>query len=181
MKACFWKRFAMRTCQDHLAIEAFGYAESWDEKRGRYAGLKAGQTISVLIDGQSVLVKPDVAAAQLAADQATSTPVLDTGVKQVKGNEEGKTALDDQKPGPGPVPQPEVKKAQLQRFHGTVRLDALRVGRDASRIGEEIIQHLAGIVGADIEITLEIQCDLPEGASDKLVRDVTENCRTLEL
>lgn len=60
-----------------------------------------------------------------------------------------------------------------------MRLDPVRAGRDASRIGEEVIQHLAGIVGADIELTFEIQCDLPEGASDKLVRDVTENCRTL--
>jgi hypothetical protein len=27
---------------------------------------------------------------------------------------------------------------------------------------------------------LEISADLPEGASDKTVRDVTENCRTLK-
>ena len=42
------------------------------------------------------------------------------------------------------------------------------------------MQHLQGIVGANVEITLEIQADLPEGASEKLVRDVTENCRTLK-
>jgi hypothetical protein len=34
-------------------------------------------------------------------------------------------------------------------------------------------------MGAQVEITLEIHADLPEGASDKLVRDVIENCRTL--
>jgi hypothetical protein len=53
------------------------------------------------------------------------------------------------------------------------------LGRDASRIAEEVVQHLSGIVGANVEVTLEIHAELPEGANDKLVRDVTENCRTL--
>ena len=72
-----------------------------------------------------------------------------------------------------PAPKP-------RRFHGTVQVDPLRLGRDAARIAEEIIQHLTGIVGANVEITVEIQADLPDGAGDKLVRDVTENCRTLK-
>jgi hypothetical protein len=60
-----------------------------------------------------------------------------------------------------------------------VTIDPLRLGRDASQIAEEVVQHLTRIVGAEVGITLEIQADLPEGASEKLVRDVTENCRTL--
>ena len=59
-------------------------------------------------------------------------------------------------------------------------LDARRLGRDASHIAEEVVQHLSSIVGADVQITLDIQVELPENASDKLVRDVTENCRTLK-
>jgi len=42
------------------------------------------------------------------------------------------------------------------------------------------VQHLSSIVRADVQITLDIQAELPEGAQDKLVRDVTENCRTLK-
>jgi hypothetical protein len=34
-------------------------------------------------------------------------------------------------------------------------------------------------VGAGVEITLEISADLPSGATDKTVQDVTENRRTL--
>ena len=45
----------------------------------------------------------------------------------------------------------------LDRFHGSVQIDPLRLGRDASRIAEEVVQHLSSIVGADVEITLEIQ------------------------
>jgi len=53
------------------------------------------------------------------------------------------------------------------------------LGRDASQIAEEVVQHLTRGVGVQVEITLEIHAALPEGASDKLIRDVTENCRTL--
>ena len=66
-----------------------------------------------------------------------------------------------------------------RRFYGSVKLDSLRVGRDAGRIADEVIQHLTKLVGAEVEVTLEIQARLPDGASDKTVRDVTENCRTL--
>jgi hypothetical protein len=68
---------------------------------------------------------------------------------------------------------------QFRRFHGSVRLDPLRLGRDAAQVAEEVVQHFTGILGAQVEVTLEIQANLPEAASEKLVRDVTENCRTL--
>jgi len=42
------------------------------------------------------------------------------------------------------------------------------------------ISGLTGLVGSKVEITIEIQADLADGAGDKLVRDVTENCRTLK-
>src|SRR5207247_171721 len=58
---------------------------------------------------------------------------------------------------------------KLNRFHGSVQTDPLRLGRDAARIAEEVVQHLSGIVAANVEITLEIHADLPDGASDKLV------------
>ena len=69
---------------------------------------------------------------------------------------------------------------ELRRFHVSVKVEPLRLGRDAARIAEEVVQHLTGLVGSKVEITIEIQADLEEGANDKLVRDVTENCRTLK-
>ena len=67
-----------------------------------------------------------------------------------------------------------------RRFHGTVQLDPARVGRDASRIADEVIAHLAGQVGAEVTVILEIEAALPDGASDQIVRTVTENRRTLK-
>jgi hypothetical protein len=61
-----------------------------------------------------------------------------------------------------------------------VNLDAARVGRDASRVADEVIAHLAGQVGADVTVILEIDASLPDGASDQIVRTVTENSRTLK-
>jgi hypothetical protein len=69
---------------------------------------------------------------------------------------------------------------QLRRFHGSVRLDSARVGRDAGRIAEEVIAHLLGQMGAEVAVTLEIDARLPNGATDQLVRTVTENSRTLK-
>jgi hypothetical protein len=35
-------------------------------------------------------------------------------------------------------------------------------------------------VGSRVEITLEIQAEIPDGAAESVVRTVTENCRTLK-
>ena len=55
-----------------------------------------------------------------------------------------------------------------------------RVGRDASQIAQEVIAHLVGLVGADVMVTIDIEAKLPDGASDHVVRTVTENGRTLK-
>jgi BioD-like phosphotransacetylase family protein len=60
-----------------------------------------------------------------------------------------------------------------------VTLDPARVGRDAGRIAEEVISHFAAQVGAKVTVTLEIEAVLEDGASDQLIRTVTENGRTL--
>jgi hypothetical protein len=61
-----------------------------------------------------------------------------------------------------------------------VELNPTRVGRDAGRIAEEVISHLAGLVGATVTVTLEIDADIPDGAPENVVRTVTENSRTLK-
>jgi len=166
--------------------DTFAYAEGWDEPRQRYQGLRAAQAIRVVVDDRSLLVKPEAALAQLekdrqAAETAEKAQGSATSGDPISPNPDpipatgGITATKQtEQPGPAPV----TKK--LSRFHGSVQVDPLRLGRDAARIAEEIVQHLTGLVGSKVEITIEIQADLAEGAGDKLVRDVTENCRTLK-
>ena len=159
--------------------ETFAYADTWDEQKNRYVGLQTGTNVRVIVDGQSRLVKPDVAATQIAADQAqaaqttggTTGGETGTGTPTGTGTSGGDTG-GMQTGGSPPIPV-------LRRFHGSVQLDPVRIGRDAGRIAEEVIQHLAGLVGTDVEVTLEIRADIPDGAPEKTIRDVTENCRTL--
>jgi predicted AAA+ superfamily ATPase len=158
--------------------ETFAYAEAWDDKRQRYQGLRAGENPRVIVDDRSLLVKPEAAAAQLGKDREAAATTLTTTTPPgtvTNGGTTGVTA--PARPGETVV-TPAAPK--LSRFHGSVPVDPLRLGRDAARIAEEVVQHLTGLVGANVQITVEIQADLPDGAGDKLVRDVTENCRTLK-
>ena len=80
---------------------------------------------------------------------------------------------------PGAVVPP-AGMAKPKRFHGTVTLDPTRFGRDAGRIADEVISHLAGLVGSRVKVTLEIEAEVPSGTPDPVVRTVTENSRTLK-
>jgi hypothetical protein len=42
-------------------------------------------------------------------------------------------------------------------------------------------QHLTRLEGAQIEVSLEIQAYIPQGAPDEVVRTITENLKTLEI
>jgi hypothetical protein len=68
----------------------------------------------------------------------------------------------------------------LRRFHGSVELNPMRLGRDAGRIADEVISHLEGLVGSEVNITLEILVDVAEGIPENVVRIVSENCTTLK-
>ena len=148
--------------------ETFGLADSWDEKKAAYLGLRGGQATSLSTDSGGVLVKPDVAMRQMDALRSPELPPLEPGEERP-----------DRPEAPHP-PGPEAQRRVLRRFHGSVSLDPDRLGRDAGRIAEEIVQHLTTQENARVVLTLEIEADLPDGASDKVVRTVTENARTLK-
>lgn len=154
--------------------DSFAYAEAWDEQRHRYQGLRAGQATRIMTDDRSVLVKPEAAGAQFKQEKEAPEPGNGSQTA-VRTGQETQTLVTNKKTGTGP-PKPEGPR----RFHGSVQADPMRLGRDAARIAEEVIQHLTGLVGSKVEVTIEIQAELVEGASDKVVRDVTENCRTLK-
>jgi hypothetical protein len=68
----------------------------------------------------------------------------------------------------------------VRRFHGSVRLSTLRIGRDASLIAEEIVQQLSALPDAVVEVVLEISADVPGGVPEDVVRTVTENAAVLK-
>lgn len=166
--------------------EGFAFADGFDEATGRYRGLVTGQPVSIDADSTGLLVKSDVARLQLDADRAASSghtgggadqPGVASGGKAVGGTGSG-TSGPMGSPGSTTSSTP-PHAAQPRRFHGSINLDATRVGRDAGRIAEEVISHLAGLVGAEVTVTLEIDASIPGGAPEHVVRTVTENSRTL--
>ena len=157
--------------------DAYAFADSFDDEAKRYRGLRGGQVISLPdADAPGLLVKSDIARRQLEAERRQPPG----NGKDAGGGTSGESPDSGGGSGPGeglsdppPAPQP-------TRFHGTATLDAERVGRDASRITDEVIAHLSGLVGAKVTVTLEIEAEVPAGAPDHVVRTVTENSRTLK-
>jgi len=155
----------------HLTDDNFAYADMYDEKEERYLGLRhSASSGSIVISGDSVVVKPEIAKTQFDEEEKKrkelegekpddkKTPTSETGKKKEKAKEEQK----------------------LKRFHGSVNLDPTRLGRDAGQIGENIVAHMLSQIGSKAKITLEIHVDIPIGASQEIIRTVTENCKTLK-
>jgi predicted AAA+ superfamily ATPase len=159
------------------AQESFALADSYDEESGRYRGLRSGDLFT-LTDAHTpeLLVKPDVAFRQLEADRKACSAAQsdassdDPAATQHVSQQPDEAQTADPKPAPA---------ARPRRFHGTVTLDTTRVGRDAGKIAEEVIAHLAGLVGAKVQVTIEIDAEVPDGVPENVVRTVTENSRTL--
>lgn len=156
--------------------ETFAYAEGWDPEANRYRGLRVQQLVRVDFDGEGLLVRPDLAARQLKADVE-----MQRGAEGATPIEPGEVESARQSAGPGPAPPVgETPPPVLRRFHGSVQLDPARVGRDAGRIAEEVVQHLTTLKRTRVTVTLEIRAEAPGGVPDGTVRTVTENCRTLK-
>jgi len=178
-----------KAIQDGLALltweqDAFAYAESYDEEAKRYRGLRTNQQVAVGPDDPGLLVRPAVARAQIEAESQSGNSGLGGGEKGTIGGSGGATGGEGV-PGPtgggtpaGPVgPEP---KPQPKRYHATVALDPMRVGRDAARVADEVIVHLTALGGARVRVTLEIEAEVPDGVPEHVVRIVTENGRALK-
>lgn len=155
--------------------DSFAYADSHDEKDSRYRGLRGGRSVHIdSAQSPALIVKPDVAARQMQAEQPAPPP------PSPPPGDAGQVPPVVNPPPVTPPVEPEATKPSFKRFHGTVGLDPSRVGRDAGKIADEVIAHLVGLVGAEVSVTLEIEAKLPGGVPDQVVRIVTENGATLK-
>ena len=159
-------------------LDSFAFAESYDEETSRYRGLRHCAKVTIE-DAQSpqLLVRPEAALAQIEAETVPTPATGGGGTSSPTGATGDGTGARTGSEATGKTE--ESPPAQPRRFHGSVLLDATRTGRDAGRIADEVISHLAGLVGSKVRVTLEIEADVPDGVPDHVVRTVTENCRTL--
>ncbi|WP_344518526.1 DUF499 domain-containing protein [Streptomyces rectiviolaceus] len=173
----------------HITWESDGFAlaTGYDVTTGRYQGLVLpcqGVTFGQITD-TTLLVRSDLAVAQEAADLA------EAAARRPEPADPHEVADDDNSRGsggaaptrptsgataPAPTPLPQVPT----RFYAHARLDTEQYSKHATKYAFEILQHLEAI-GADVEITVEIQATAPGGFPPDKVRTLTENANTLKL
>lgn len=152
----------------------FAYADRWDEPEDIYVGLAISgpSQVQVVIDSDSVIIKPDVAEShrpkptEESAGPGGSGPTDPDGPAPTPGGD----------PGVEPAPAPERKPT---RFAGTVMISADRPARDIHQIVEAIIEQLTTLPGSDVSLKLEIDAEVPSGLDRGKVRTLIENATTL--
>jgi len=144
----------------------FGFAERYDEATDSYHGLKLANGGSVIMDDLAVLVRPEVARDRLnvPAEPPKPGPGLPPG------------------PGTPPPTGPDTPPVPRQktRFFASAVLDAKRPIQAFGKIYDEILQHLADLRGAKVEVTIDIQVEAPGGIPDDTQRIVRENAQALK-
>jgi predicted AAA+ superfamily ATPase len=168
-------------------IEAFAYAEGWDEANKRYLGLKVGEVLNLDFPVNALVVRPQCARSQMDADSATRKEQPE-GSKGAGGNE-GKGASDvtsvpgsnggpDSQGKPKTPEQPQVQRLP-NRFYGKKTLKWMTMSSDAGKV-QEALSRLFGLIGAEVEISLDIHVKAPKGIDADLQRVVRENCNVLK-
>ncbi|MEP7353020.1 MAG: hypothetical protein ABI824_07285 [Acidobacteriota bacterium] len=139
-----------------------------------------GRRPGVQLNANNVVVKPEVAALQIAKDSAP-TKAAETVVSTDNNGAASAVSAGIANADQGAVGGSKQLKAHvLRRFHGSVKVNATRLSRDVDAIASSVVQHLAGLLDAKVTITLEIEAEIPNGTPDNVIRTVTENSRTLK-
>ena len=157
------------------AIDGFAVADGYGQHKEKYYGLKAGEHAGV-VRGTSLVVRPDVAEAQLRGRTVVAGDDDGTG----GSGEDGSGGGDGQPAGAGEPGGPS-RASEFTSFRAVAVVDGGRLGRDAARIAEEIVAHLAGRTGTDVEVTIEISATDAAGFPPELIRTVSENAAALRL
>ena len=125
----------------------------------------------MVIDSDSVIIKPDVADAHRPAPVQTDAGGTLGGA--------GGTLPTPGEPviGGGPTTPPTEKKPT--RFIGAVMISPERPARDIHQIVEAIVEQLTTLPNSAVKLRLEIDADVPSGLDRAKVRTLIENANTL--
>lgn len=157
----------------------FAYAEAWDDLGQTYRGLVVEKAANahVVIDRESVTIRPDVALEHLAKQLDRPVGVIPApnsgGIAEVSP---GTLPLGT---GPAETISAPVPDTLPTRFQGTVMISADRPARDIHQIVEAIVEQLTTIAGSEVSLRLEIDAEVPSGLDRSKVRTLLENSTTL--
>ena len=166
----------VQTAVSQMLPGPFAYAERWNEASGSFDGLviSSSPNAQIVIDRDSVIIKPDEAEAARAKAAAVVTAGGDSG-------DSGDGLLLPPIDGIGSVPTPPEppKETVPTRFLGTVMISADRPARDIHQIVEAIVEQLTTLQGCEVTLRLEIDAEAPSGLDRAKVRTLMENATTL--
>jgi predicted AAA+ superfamily ATPase len=148
----------------------FALADGVDPATGRFLGLST-HAEGATVTGATLVVRPDTAAPQLS-DEAAQI-IAASGLGDTPSATAELTLHDRDAEAPA--------TEALRRFYAVAKLDPERYQRDFAKLAAEVIANLAGYLGTDIEISVEVKATNPGGFPDHVTRTVTENARTLKL
>ena len=155
-----------------ISGDTFALAQAYDDATGSYLGLTETVGGGFAFDSGTCIVKIDVARKQPMAEP---TRVILPGEEARSG-----PSTPPDIPLTLSTPPSPPKEKFPSTFIGSVKLNGDRVGRDAGRIAEEVLSHLAALPAAEVSVTMEIQVKVPGGVNRDVVQRVNENAKTLK-
>ncbi|MDQ6436331.1 DUF499 domain-containing protein [Mesorhizobium sp. LHD-90] len=164
---------AVRSAISNMIPGPFAYAERYDEATQSYVGLaiENAANTAVVIDSDSVIIKPDVAEAN------RPKPKGETAAEPAGGGggmEEAPGAL-----GAEAATTTTIEERKPTRFIGTVMIASGRPAHEFRQIVEGIIEQLTTLQGSDVSLKLEIEAEVTSGLDRSKVRTLLENATTL--
>jgi hypothetical protein len=172
---------AVQTAVSGMLSGPFAYAERWDEAAQTYYGLliEKSSGASVVIDNDSVIIKPDVALAHLPAPKTASVVggAAGAAVSPDGGGSAKASASVGASTGSGSSTM--VTEKLPTRFIGSVVISSERPARDIHQIVEAIVEQLTTLPGSEVSLKLEIDAEVPGGLDRAKVRTLMENATTL--
>lgn len=168
------------------STEFFAIAASYSGTR--YIDLKLNQSV-LSVNQSDLLVKVPVATKQIMEEAKTPengggqgiSPSTPAGGDNGSGNSPSGTSSAGGQSGNSSNAGGGSATPTNTRFFMSAKLDNTRVNKNVNDYLTEIIQHLMAVEGSDVELTLEVSVNAPNGIPSSTVRTVSENCRTLKV
>jgi len=152
----------------------FAYATGKSEQ-GHHTGLVFRTLGTIYFDERSLLVHPDHVVQQQVLDWC---PKCGRPLSECVCEEPPELCPKCGKPLAECTCEAAPKK--VKGYYGRVVIDPKRVNKDMGLIVEEVIQRLTSQVECEVEITVEIKAQKPDGFAESTIRTVSENSRTLK-
>ncbi|WP_407194615.1 DUF499 domain-containing protein [Bradyrhizobium sp. STM 3566] len=150
----------------------YAIADRFDEAKGEYVGLKLAQLVSIDVNSDAVLVRREVADAQLAKQLPQTGPQpINTG----GANGPGQPFVSQ------PLPAGTPRATRPRRFYAKIVLDPNRPTPQVSNIAQSILSELDRVRGTKVTLTLDIDAETPDGFPEDVESVVRDNVTSLKI